>query len=118
MKYLALLLLACVADTHAASFDCRKATTSVEKRVCANPLLGRLDDAMAHNYRGSLGARLDASSMQHLMTSQRAWLKQRDQCKDDACLEARYRARIDALCEYAPATGVNSGCVVSSDDVR
>ena len=35
----------------AASFDCTKAGTQVEKLICSTPILGELDVALSQNYR-------------------------------------------------------------------
>ena len=60
--FLTLILCALFAATgHAASFDCAKAATPVEKMICADALLGRLDEALARNYRVMLTANLGAS---------------------------------------------------------
>ncbi len=118
MRALALLPLAAAGPGQAASFDFKAAATPVETRICANPLLGRLDDALARNYRGSLGTPLGPHGLRELKATQRAWPARRDACRTDACLEAVYRLRIDQWCEFVPATGVNWGCAVASADVR
>jgi len=43
----ALLLGLFSLSVSAASFDCKKAKTAFEKRVCSNPELSRLDEEMA-----------------------------------------------------------------------
>jgi uncharacterized protein len=40
----------------AASFDCNKASTSVEKQICGDTLLSRLDDALAENYQNMVAS--------------------------------------------------------------
>lgn len=34
--------------SYAASFDCQKASSSVEKAICSNPTLGKLDEAIMY----------------------------------------------------------------------
>ena len=113
---LALLLGSGVAT--AASFNCKKAATLVEKEICANPTLGRLDDALKKNYDGALATNIGEEARREIKSSQRLWLKKRDSCKTAACIEAMYRQRIDALCDYPAISGVNWGCVVSSDEIH
>ena len=64
-----------------ASFDCGRAKTLVEKSICANPTLSQLDDSMASTYKNALtrggGVRAD----------QRVWLRERDKCKDEICIQ-------------------------------
>ncbi len=67
--------LAC-ASAHAASFDCAKAATRVEKAICADPKLGKLDEDVAAAYK-ALADGLDEPMRQRLLRSQREWLKAR-----------------------------------------
>jgi uncharacterized protein len=41
-------------QTNAASFDCHKATTWLEKTVCSNPELSKLDEELAKAYHDAL----------------------------------------------------------------
>jgi uncharacterized protein YecT (DUF1311 family) len=76
-----------------AGFDCAKATSRVEKQVCADPALSQLDEALANEYRSAL-----ADGDSSLRASQLAWLKQRrDACKSAECLVQAYKDRIDEL---------------------
>lgn len=53
MKTQPLLLMPFVAVTmnaQAASFNCAKASTFVEKQICHNPYLSKLDEALATKY--------------------------------------------------------------------
>lgn len=85
----------------AASFDCAKAQTAIEKRVCSDATLSRLDEQLADAYRS---AQRRAESRTALRDAQRRWLKQRrDVCTDTACLRAAYLARIEALLDEATA---------------
>jgi uncharacterized protein len=91
----------------AASFDCRKASGYVETRICADDALSALDEIMARNYFGLRSANL-GSAQDHLAQSQRAWLKRRNLCRDERCLDAAYRERIEALCtEYPVFSGAH-----------
>ena len=118
MKRIVLPLLLAAGSVNAASFDCNKARTFVEKAICADATLGKLDEAMEKNYGGSLVTDIGAQPRRHLQRSQRTWLKTRDRCRTNACIEQAYRQRIDALCEYPAITGVNWGCAVTSDEIK
>jgi uncharacterized protein YecT (DUF1311 family) len=77
------------------SFDCAKARTMVEKLVCANPRLARLDTRMAVSY-STLRARPEDGRA--LLAEQRAWLREeRDKCENPECLVSRYQGRVKAL---------------------
>lgn len=81
----------------AASFDCGKAATMVEHAICANARLSRLDEQLADAYRKSLSGRQADSIRQ----AQRDWVRARDACTVDTCLEREYTQRLAAL--QAPA---------------
>ncbi|WP_395683583.1 lysozyme inhibitor LprI family protein [Dokdonella sp.] len=81
----------------AASFDCGKATTRIEHAVCANTRLSQLDEQLAQAYRSAVGSAQAGSIRQ----TQRDWMRTRDACASDACLEREYAQRLAAL--QAPA---------------
>lgn len=88
-KIFSLFLLSFASCAQAASFDCAKAATLTEKRICLEPRLSSLDEQMADLYRQVL--RQDPTAKY----SQRDWLKfGRNRCADSACLLATYTARI------------------------
>lgn len=75
----------------AAGFDCAKAKSWVEKTICADAALSKLDDELTAKYRAALRKTTDAGA---LRASQRSWLKQRrDACQTGACLADVYRDR-------------------------
>jgi uncharacterized protein YecT (DUF1311 family) len=61
------------AESHAASFDCGKARTVVEKMICADEELGRFDGALAKAYSEALAA-LDDAAKPQLRSAQRRWI--------------------------------------------
>jgi uncharacterized protein len=80
---------------HAASFDCAKASTSIEKSICADSQLSDLDGQLMQAYRQTLGASGNGDAVK---AEQRAWLVQvRNKCHDGACLKQAYSERIAAL---------------------
>ncbi|NJB94356.1 lysozyme inhibitor LprI family protein [Xanthomonas arboricola] len=84
----------------AASFDCKQAGTAVEKRLCAVPALGNLDDQLDESYRALLDT-TPRSAVAGVRDQQRAWLRQRNACAQDAkpddCLQRTLTARADVL---------------------
>jgi len=89
---------------HAASFDCTKALSGVEQRVCANKELSELDEQLNSIYKMVLKA---SANPTELRQTQREWLeKKRNGCNDpggrvhagiDYCLKPRYQSRIIEL---------------------
>lgn len=73
----------------AASFDCAKASTSVEVAICSDEQLSDLDKQLARVYK-------QAGPDQK--TQQRAWLKYRNTCGSNVqCLVEVYKQRISVL---------------------
>lgn len=56
------------------SFDCARATTDLEKLICARPNLAALDRQVSAHY-GAAMARLDAAGKAALRTDQRSYLR-------------------------------------------
>lgn len=75
----------------AASFDCAAAQSVIEHRICASPTLQELDERLGAAY-SALGEKSDA-----VRNAQRNWIKARNACADDACVERHYLQRIAAL---------------------
>jgi uncharacterized protein len=108
---IALLMASSVA--HATSFNCAKASTYVEKAICSDATLGKLDDALTQNYNAMRASDLDDGAA--LKKEQRAWIAQRNKCATDQCLVDLYRKRIDAVCDAPVVNGVHAACMQSSD---
>src|SRR5215510_16488687 len=101
MKNRALFLAYCFwatlvvhASCVAASFDCARASTNVERLICSSSELSKLDDLLADAYRG---ARAQASNAANLGREQRQWMARRDACVDADCIKKAYEARLGVL---------------------
>lgn len=86
------LTLHCAAQ--AASFDCSKAQSKVEKLICADAELSKLDEEMAAAY---IGAQKGSDSATDVRNAQKRWLRIRDACQDSQCLENTYTQRFTSL---------------------
>jgi uncharacterized protein YecT (DUF1311 family) len=83
------------AFAHAASFDCAKASTAVEKLICADEKLSVLDDQLTTAYKTASETATDKSA---LKAQQKDWLKKkRNSCKDAECITKVYQTRIEEL---------------------
>ncbi|MBF9040296.1 hypothetical protein LSUCC0387_05245 [Rhodobacterales bacterium LSUCC0387] len=96
--------------TSAASFDCSRSQTFVEKTICSVPELSYLDELMANNYWAMRGANIGDGAMDDLMSTQREWLATRDQCENVDCLLDQYLQRIEQICMYPVIKGVFPDC--------
>ena len=111
MKYpvLGLVLFAFSCATQAASFDCKKAQSKMEKAICENSKISKLDEELAENYQAAKG-KLSAEAQKVFVNGQRSWVKflstscftdfqAKPASKEDAakCLETEYKARVAGL---------------------
>lgn len=83
----------------AQAFDCAKASTRVERAICADPQLKAADDAMAASY-SALMKRLDGADAKTMRRSQIGWVKQREE-----------------QCGYVEGSAVND-CILTQTEAR
>jgi uncharacterized protein len=84
----------------AASFDCAKASTTIERTICTNPSLSAKDAALGKLYVSALRG----SSAAEARSEQRLWVTQSQQtCRSVACLEDAYDERLAELFSEATA---------------
>lgn len=95
VKWLSLgFLIFGAVQSFAASFDCAKAGTKVEKMICATPVLNKLDSDLASSYKEAV------AKEPSIKQEQLSWMKERNKCSTEACLESSYRDRIDDLINF------------------
>ena len=109
------LLLLCV-HAHAQSFDCNKASTSVERAICNDKALGELDAALGSELKDVI-SNATPEQRTDFLRDQRQWLKYRNQhCAPAAlnageslpeCLAALYQDRIANLKSLKDAATAN-----------
>lgn len=76
--------------TAKASFDCAKASSSVEKMICGSYDLAAADVSLSEAYKGALSCSRNRTL---LKATQRAWSRERDACSSAACVSNSYEAR-------------------------
>ena len=79
---------------YAASYDCAKAKTEIEKLICKFVDLSHLDDQMGLLYRRARAKTVDSD---RLKREQRQWLNERNKCEHVRCIKASYEARMAEL---------------------
>jgi uncharacterized protein len=105
-------LLIAHSSATAASFDCGRASTEQERRICASPALSVLDEVLASAYADAR-ERMDPDLLKR---DQRVWLKYwRNACQDDACLARAYADRLLGLAAM-PQIPEFSGLYSRSDE--
>lgn len=94
-KLIAILFLTIPVTVFAASFDCNKASTDVEKAICSDSNLSSLDESLSALYKKTLTIHPD------LKASQIEWIKQTRQCEKDSsiadCIKTAYEDRMSYL---------------------
>ncbi len=106
MRYLRVILVAgtfllthtCVVC--AASFDCAKANSKVERMICDIPELSKLDEKLSDIY--GLAVRYD-ENVDAIREAQRNWLRFRNSCRDPICVKGSYESRIEDFRGGKPA---------------
>ncbi len=87
------------APVYAASFDCNKASTKIEKMICSNPELSKLDDELGKVYLKMIkdvGGKYKNELL--IRRLQKGWLFfYRRKCEDAQCLKDVYQKRIKDL---------------------
>jgi len=82
----------------AASFDCAKAGTSIEKMICSNESVSKLDDELSKAYKIGIERTPEKKIYQ---SSQNIWLKyNRNICASAECLIDAYKERLKYLTRY------------------
>jgi uncharacterized protein YecT (DUF1311 family) len=108
---LSVVLPLCIAGNgQAASFDCAKASTKIEKIICDNPEISKLDDELSASYKTALQDEKQADAIRE---AQKQWIKGRNSCADAACVKRAYEMRLSSLDFTANVTTVPA--VIESD---
>jgi uncharacterized protein len=89
-------------SANAASYDCTKANTKVEKIVCSNEEISKLDDLLSELYERTYNSLIQqgvyAFIITDLVKSQRHWLRSiRNACEDANCVKSTYESRINEI---------------------
>lgn len=107
-------------ELFAASFDCAKAASEIEKLVCADPELAAVDKRLTEVYEKELN-RPD-SVKPAMAAAQRGWIKGRDDCwkEDDKrrCALEAYWTRLAELQINSPETMAPTPVEFRCDDNR
>jgi len=105
---LVLLPLCLAAEAQGASFDCEKAGTAVEKLICADAELSKLDEEMTAAYKTALQ---DEKQPDSVRQTQKKWLKERNNCPavDAGCVKRAYETRLHILSSPAAAIPTDTG---------
>lgn len=96
-KNLVLLSLITCSTSYAASFDCEKVSSSVEKLICSDYTLNRLDDFLSWNFKMAMNSEMPDTVKTEIKRTQLDWLEKRNECTDAQCIKMMYSKRIDSI---------------------
>lgn len=88
--------MAC-STSYAASFECNTVASGVEKMICSDHKLSRLDDYLSQNYKIAMGPDMPEEAKSKIRKSQIDWLNKRNACTDAQCIERMYSKQMDYL---------------------
>lgn len=102
MRKLMLIFILITASLFGASFDCVKAKSDVEKAICQDDELSKLDEELDKGYKEALihGTYYDQYNpdIKQIKQAQREWIKERNKCNGDVdCLIEKYINRLSDL---------------------
>ncbi len=84
-------------DIESPSFDCAKARGRIEKQICADAQLSALDKQAADLFAIALSHTSDQAGLRR---EQRRWARERNACREPACLTERLESRIRSLTTF------------------
>lgn len=108
MKSVLIGITVCIIATgaYSASFDCSKASTFIEKKICSDKQLSDLDELLMLAYKKARSNSTDSNSVKK---QQRTWLKEtRNKCQNTDCLKRVYTARIKDLVDVVISNSPSS----------
>ena len=119
MKKLNLLCILMVLSSpnivFAASFDCAKASSKIEKVICDDSKISTLDDNLAVVYKKAIATTNDKES---LKSEQKKWLKARNECISSDCLKESYTNRIEELNLNTQVSSSETNLGKSSENIK
>lgn len=91
-RLIVIVWLLLIAPAYAASFDCTKASTAMEKAICGDAELSALDEQLNQTYRQVLEK---SSNKKALVREQRQWLSDTgSNCFESLCFKTAFQSRI------------------------
>lgn len=82
--------------SHAASFNCSKATTETEIAICNDPELSVLDERLSKAYQNALRIKPNEG----IKIDQLSWISLRELCATNTCIKEKYLGRLNQLEPY------------------
>ena len=90
----------------AAGFDCAKAGTKIEKLICGEAEISKLDEELNAAYKAAVQDKTKAKAVRQ---AQKQWMKKRNACLDAACVKRVYEVRLHGLSSAIDAHTTSDG---------
>ncbi len=87
-------LLVMALPAQGASFDCGKSATKIEKLICGDAELSKLDEELNAAYKTAMRDEKLADSIKQ---AQKQWMKERNGCAEVGCVKLAYETRLSSL---------------------
>lgn len=97
-----------------ASFNCTKASSDVERIICADAELSQLDTKMGFLYK-KVYEQID--DKKDLLNKQRSWIKEREQCITQDCAFMFLSNRINELENFLETNNIHKKVVSSNENI-
>lgn len=94
--------------SNAASFDCAKSQTYIEKNICSDSTLNEYDEIVGKRFN-IIKNQLDAQSRATFIQMQKEWIISRNQCASVDCITNSYKSILEKYCPIE--NSLNISCV-------
>lgn len=92
--------------------QCNKSAKKVEKTICKDSELMKLDEVMKKNYIAMMSSEIGAGAKKEMLKKQKNWIISRNKCATENCIATLYKERIKEICAYPMLVGIYPNCVI------
>jgi len=90
------IIFVCISNLCGAELNCSEGSSDVEKIICNNPDISRMNDEIEELYNNTQNIE-DITRKQKIIESQKRWESVRNRCSDIKCVKRFYKKRIIEL---------------------
>lgn len=96
--------------SYISTINCASPKTTLARSLCVDSEFIKLDEKLKSNYLAMISSDIGEIAKKDLKLNQEKWRKNLKKCTNSKCVEAEYKKRINAICEYPMITGVYPVC--------
>ncbi|MFH0709603.1 MAG: lysozyme inhibitor LprI family protein [Pseudomonadota bacterium] len=94
MKKVLIIIFLSTLYVFGTSFDCTKTHSNVEKMICSDEELSKLDENLSKAFKEAIKS---TEHKDQLKKEQFSWIRERNKCSNIECLVSSYQSRINSL---------------------